>query len=235
MAGLTNTVRATARGILRVLPSPLADAIRGLKRKALNMRSREAVFSEIAAQNSWDGTESVSGPGSTMETTSLLREALPGLLAKYDVRSMLDIPCGDAYWISKCLPEGIRYTGADIVKSLIERNRAQKSDLGQFEVLDLVSADLPKHDLVMVRDCLIHLPNDMARQAIANVKRSGARYLLSTTYPGRADNIDIEIGGFRPVDLQAAPFNLPEPLELILETEGRTSNKSIALWDVSQL
>lgn len=123
----------------------------------------------------------------------------------------------------------------DIPPDLIAQMRKNKGDFGRFEVLDLVSDDLPRADMVMVRDCFIHLSHTMVKEAIANVKRSGARYLLTTTYSGRADNTDIEIGGFRPVDLQQAPFSLPTPLEILDETEGATSGKCIALWDVSKL
>lgn len=226
-----------ARRILAILPAPVSNLLRTARRAILNTRSRADVFSRIAEKNEWDGTESVSGPGSTMAATQLLRAALPALLEKYEVQSLLDVPCGDAHWIVTVLPDHITYTGGDIVPELIERARKDKGDAGNFVVLDIVTDPLPKADLVMVRDCFIHLPNATVKEAIANIKRSGSRYLLTTTYPERADNIDIEIGGFRPVDLQATPFNLPDPLEVILESEGAASGsgKSIALWDVSKL
>lgn len=221
--------------MMSLLPQPIAEYLRVGKRALLNLRTPRYVFSRIAEDNLWDGTESVSGPGSTMEATRLLREALPDLLGKYGVKSVLDVPCGDAYWITQVLPKGISYTGGDIVPALIAKARAMKGDFGKFQVIDLVTDDLPEADLVLVRDCFIHLPHAMVNRAIANIKRSGARYLLTTTYPGQAENIDIEIGGFRPIDLQARPYNLPPPLELILETEGVTSGKSMALWHVSSL
>ena len=224
-----------ASRIAQNLPPPLANMLRHAKLSVLNMRSREAVFSSIARNNGWNGTESVSGPGSTMEATSHLRAALPALLTKYGIRSVLDLPCGDAHWVSHCLPEGVDYIGADIVPDLIERNRKQKSSLGRFEVLDIVTDDLPCCDLVMVRDCLVHLPNDMAQKALLNIKRSRIAYLLTNTYPGRADNRDIVIGDYRPLDLSIAPFNLPAPLEMVFETEGLVYGKYMALWKVSQL
>ena len=232
---LKKNLRGFVRWVIAGLPNPIADKLRCAKRTILNARSHRNVFTVIAAENRWDGTESLSGPGSTLGATALLRAALPGLLAKYEIKSFLDLPCGDAYWISQALPKDITYTGGDIVSALIEKARKEKGDFGQFKVLDLVEDDLPLADVVMVRDCFIHLPNAMVLKAIANVKRSGARYLLTTTYPGQADNIDIEIGGFRPVDLQRPPFNLPPPLTIILETEGVSSGKSMALWDVSVL
>ncbi len=113
--------------------------------------------------------------------------------------------------------------------ALIEKKRADQGEFGTFDVMYLVSDDLPKADLVMVRDCFIHLPHAVVKKAIENVKRSGSRYLLTTTSPGRVDNIDIELGGFRPVDLQATPYDLPPPLEVILKTEGATNGKSIGI------
>lgn len=231
----TTDLRGFARRLLAAMPATMGDMLRGTKRAILNARSRRAVFMRIADSNAWDGTESISGPGSTMEATRLLRAALPDLLAKYEVQSLLDVPCGDAYWITSVLPKGIKYTGGDIVPALIEKARTTKGEFGTFAVMDLVTDELPRADLVLVRDCFIHLPNVTIVQAIANIKRSGARLLLTSTYPGRAKNIDIEIGGFRPVDLQALPFGLPQPLETILETEGLKNGKSIALWDISTL
>lgn len=224
-----------ARRSLNGLPAPLAGSLRAAKRSVLNLRSRKAVFSDIACHNSWDGTESISGPGSTMAATAFLRAALPTLLEKYRIASILDIPCGDAYWISKTIPNEVSYIGADIVAEIVERNCSGKSGFGHFQTLDLVSGDLPRVDLVFVRDCFIHLPNRMVLEALKNVNRSGAQLLMTTTYPGQANNKDIEIGGFRPVDLQAAPFCLPEPLEIILENEGKSSGKSMALWRTNEL
>lgn len=235
MTQRTISWRGVARRVVAALPSPMTDALRSAKRAIRNRRAPHDVFAQIAESNAWDGTESVSGPGSTMEATRLLRAALPDLLERYVIKSLLDIPCGDAYWISDALPKGVTYTGGDIVPSLVEKARIEKGNLGRFEVLDLVTDDLPRADLVMVRDCFIHLPNAMVLKAIANLKRSGARYLLTTTYPGQAKNIDIEIGGFRPVDLQRAPFELPAPLAIVPETEGITSGKCMGLWKVEQL
>lgn len=231
----TNKLFGLARRTVARLPSPVADALRSAKRFVLNTRSREKVFQRIARDNGWDGTESVSGPGSTLEATAMLRGALPTLFEEYQIRSILDIPCGDAYWISSVLSPNIHYIGADIVVDLIALNKTEKASLGQFEVMDVVSDNLPRVDLVFVRDCFIHLPNAMVRLALSNIKRSGAQYLMTTTYPGKSTNMDIEIGGFRPVDLQSSPFHLPAPLEMILEAEGVTSGKSMGLWKVDKL
>lgn len=229
-------LRNLARNLLYLMPDPLAERLRVARRATLNIRSREAVFSKIARNNGWDGTESVSGPGSTMQATAQLRASLPSLLVKYGIGSILDIPCGDAHWITKTLPKGIDYIGADIVPALIKLNRAEKPHLGRFEVLDLVSDRLPRVDMVIVRDCFIHLPNSTVNAALKNIKASGSSWLLATQFVDDSTNIDIEVGGYRPINLLKPPFFLSEPLEVLSDFDGLNHNgKHIALWRIEDI
>lgn len=224
----------SARKIINLLPTNIANLLRASRRLIVNRRSASKVFGKIYSNNNWDGTESVSGPGSTLASTENIRHALPRLINDYNIKSILDIPCGDAYWIGKCLPKDINYTGGDIVSDLIEKNVIEKGEMGEFLVCNLVSDHLHKADLIFVRDCFIHLPNNMIEEAINNIKTSEAKYLLTTTYPGRADNIDIELGGFRPVDLTLEPFCFPDPKIIIKENEHK-SGKCMGLWDVNDI
>lgn len=227
----SNSLRNLGRKALGYLPAPIAEGVRATKRAILNRRAAADVFRGIFVENGWDGTESVSGPGSTMAASANIRAALPGLLSELGVRSFLDAPCGDAFWISTCFPPDVRYIGADIVPEIVERNRLERSRLGEFRVLDLVADDLPQVDLILVRDCFIHLPNGWVRKALANIRRAKIRYLLTTTFPELSGNPDIEVGGFRPVNLQAAPFSLPPPERLIVESES--ARKQLGLWRLS--
>jgi hypothetical protein len=52
-------------------------------------------FKKIFANNEWGGSESRSGTGSSLDITKRLRMELPFLFLKYDIKSILDIPCGD--------------------------------------------------------------------------------------------------------------------------------------------
>lgn len=223
-------------GVLALSPR-LWDWIRHVRRSALNRRSPEKVFRAIYRKNAWQGSDSASGPGSSHANTEKVRESLPDLLRRYNVRSLLDIPCGDAAWIGECLPSSLSYTGADIVPDLIEKNRRTKAELGDFIVRDLTKAALPKADMVLVRDCLIHLPDALIKRALRNIKESGAHLLLTTTYTGVETNQDIELGGWRPINLTKAPFELEEPIELITENEAANGGhgKSLGLWSVADL
>src|SRR4029079_3449220 len=70
-------------------------------------------FERIQRPNLWGAATSVSGLGSEDHATSALREALPPLLQRLGVRTLLDAPCGDAGWIGRCRL-GVDYIGVDI-------------------------------------------------------------------------------------------------------------------------
>ena len=231
---LSGSINNFARKVLSFLPKPIVELMRSTKLWFLNRRSATGIFKQIYTGNTWDGTESVSGPGSTMAATENIRKALPEIIKEYNIRSILDIPCGDVYWIGECLPENIVYTGGDIVSEIIGRNKIEKGDLGEFITCNLVTDSLPEADLLIVRDCFIHLPNSMIKQALANIKCANIKLLLTTTYPDSAENVDIATGGFRPVDLMLQPFSLPAPLKVFEESEIK-SGKCMGLWSVKDL
>lgn len=197
-------------------------------------------FTDIYRGNLWLDSESLSGPGSRLSQTERIRRALPELVKELGVRRLLDAPCGDFNWMRHVEFEELEYTGGDVVSELVARNRVLYGGAGRrFVTLDLTRDPLPPADLVLCRDCLPHLSFDDARVALSNVKRGAAEFLLTTTYTERADNYDTETGGWRPINLQAAPYNLPPPLRLINEgcTEGgdALADKCLGLWRLRDL
>jgi hypothetical protein len=153
---------------------------------------------------------------------------------------MLDIPCGDFHWM-RTLDLDIDYTGGDVVPDLIERNNAHYgSDKRRFMVIDIAGGDLPRVDLVFCRDLLVHFSFVDALRAIANLKRSGSTYLLTTTFVDRTEHVDIQTGQWRAINLRLPPFNFPPALRLINErcTEGGGTDwadKSLGLWRLADL
>lgn len=222
--------------------------------------SLQETFARIYASGAWtltgdggaDDDESRSGLGSNLAQTAALRAELPSLLAELGVRSLLDAPCGDFFWMSRVDLGVDRYIGADIVPAVIERNRARfaRADR-EFRVLDLTRDPLPGVDLVFSRDCLVHLGDDDVHRTLENIRRSGSTYLATTTFIGRAENeAATEAGGWRPLNLRRAPFLLPEPFLVIDEqctevylteeedgtqVEHRFADKSIGVWRIADL
>ena len=196
-----------------------------------------AVFSHIFRRNAWEDEESRSGPGSNLIQTARVREALPGLLADFEVRSLLDIPCGDFFWMSQVRLDLEQYIGADIVAPLVEQN-SQRYGNGRrsFAVKDITKDALPVVDLVFCRDCLVHLSFADIGRALARINESGARFLLTTTFVGREANRDIPTGVWRPLNLEKPPFELGPPLRLInegcTEEDGQHADKSLGLWSL---
>ena len=197
-------------------------------------------FSQVYQNNSWGDSESKSGPGSRLEETKAVRAVLPELLRRYEVRDFVDIPCGDWNWMKTVDLDSLCYHGGDIVPELIEENRKKFGGGNRsFEVIDLIAGPLPAGDLLLCRDCLVHLSFQDIGRFLEHLHRSGLRYLLTTTFTDRKSNDDIVTGNWRRINLEIAPFHFPEPLERIVEgsTERRNkdSDKCLALWEVGQL
>ncbi|HEY3442761.1 MAG TPA: class I SAM-dependent methyltransferase [Paludibaculum sp.] len=198
----------------------------------------DRVFSEIQKSNLWGAEESVSGLGSELDATAIVRAELPVILRDLGADSMLDIPCGDFRWLSETELPVSRYIGGDIVEALVERNRA-KFGGREFRHLDLCSGDLPKVDVVFCRDCLVHLSFENVHKAIANLKRSGSTWLLTTTFLECEENTDIVNGDWRMLNFELAPFQWNPPARVLVEgcTEagGGYSDKALGLWRISEL
>ncbi len=99
--------------------------------------------------------------------------------------------------------------------------------------------ELPEVDLIFCRDCLVHFSHSDIFKALTNIRRSGAIYLLTTTFSGRKENHDINTGEWRVLNFEAAPFHFPPPLRLLVEnctqqnSKGAYKDKSLGLWKIS--
>lgn len=192
-------------------------------------RGRHARFIEDYQHNS--------GAGSDLASTRHLIPALPPLLREYGIRTMLDIPCGDFLWMQRVDLGDVEYLGADIIPTLIDTHQQRyAAPRRAFRVLDLVDDPLPTVDLLFCRDCLVHFAQPLITKALANIKRSGSRYLLTTTFPAHTTNPSIITGQWHPLNLCAVPFSLPEPLAVINEQHPEPyADKSLALWRIVDL
>jgi hypothetical protein len=192
-------------------------------------------FTTIYETHFWVDDESRSGGGSNLYATEKIRKAIPGLFLKYGVRSVLDIPCGDFFWFKEMKLDLDSYIGGDIVSPLIA-SVAEKytSPTRSFRVMDLTRDMLPDCDLILVRDCFIHLSFEAIIAALRNITQSKIRYLLTTHYAD-AVNVDIETGSYHAVNLFAPPFNFPPALELIDDSAKGLMSRQLGLWQVDDL
>ena len=215
----------------------LFDAWRGMKQRSSAERPAQQIFTKKYQRHITGEMESLSGPGSDLAQTAAIRLRLPQLVRELNVKVLLDVPCGDFHWM-KSVKLDVDYIGADIVKELVERNRrAYANDRRRFVYADVTQDALPPADLILCRDCLVHLSNRDVARAIERIVASGATYLLTTTFVARETNDDIATGKWRPINPQRPPFDFPEPLELIDEAHPLEpyGDKHLGLWKVDDI
>ncbi len=189
----------------------------------------ESVFSKIYRDNLWEDPESTSGRGSTLARTEVIRRELSKILGELNARSLLDAACGDFNWMRYVDLGKVHYTGCDVVPDLVKRNqRFYVGPQRRFICLDITRDEIPMADVILCRDCLIHLSFKQALSALANFRRSGSPFLLATTHRTVGKNQDGPAGGWRSLNLQLAPFHFPEPLRWV--TEDEASGKCLGLW-----
>jgi len=227
---------AALRSLLRAVPGAVA-AGRLVRDHLFPGIARRRRFADHYARNYWRDGESCSGRGSRLAETEAIRAALPPLCRQLDVRSLLDVPCGDFNWMRRVTLDGVGYVGADIVNALAEANQRRYGQPGRrFVAMDIVRAVPGRFDLILCRDLMGHLPNRDVARCLRNLRRSGSTWLLATTFPGRRRNEDLEGRDWRPVNLQLPPFRLPPPATLITENcpEPGYEDKSLGLWRLAE-
>ena len=199
----------------------------------------EQVFTNIYDTRAWHSKESISGNGSELIQTEQIINELTFLLNKYNITSMLDIPCGDFNWMQHVNLGNVKYIGADIVEDLIISNQNKYPDI-EFQHLDLTKSELPKVDLILARDVFVHMKYNTIVAALENIINSGCTYLLTTSFTGMNVNHDLNADGdWRPLNLLVEPFRF-KPVYLINEncTEGvnnQHNDKCLILFEVSRL
>ena len=202
------------------------------KKKIFNKNTQKERFELIYKTNFWSSKESLSGYGSENKNTVNIRKAIINIVKDLKIKSILDAPCGDFNWIEKVLNEDLQYTGGDIVEELINENikKNQKKNVN-FINLDITTNNLPNADLMICRDCLIHLSFEKIRMFFQNFKKSNINYLLLTSYKlkdsgKKIENLDIPDGEFREIDMNETPFSLPKPIKEILDKDEQTKNSA---------
>ncbi len=224
----------------KLIPAKLRVAQANRRSKRFIGMSTEEVFTDIHKRTHWSSTESASGTGSDLKNTKVLIDKLDALFVRYEVKSLLDIPCGDFNWIQRVDLSNINYLGGDIVQAIIDDNIDKyESDTVKFKRMDLVHDDLPKYDAILVRDCFVHLSYENIFLALENIKKSGCKYLLVTTFPDHLENFNAITGSWRTLNFETAPFSFCKPLELINEqytgAAGIYKDKSLGIWRVEDI
>lgn len=166
----------------------------------------ECVFSDIYSRDAWSHG---SGPGSTPAVTAPYRNFLEGFIQQNEIRTIVDLGCGD-WQFSKLINWGdADYVGLDCVSTLIDRNNELygRDKVRFIHRNALLEEEFPRRDLIIIKDVLQHWIDEDIHSLIP--KLCSFRFVLFTNC--RTDrNVELDqVGGFRPLNLALSPFFLP--------------------------
>ena len=139
----------------------------------------------------------------------------------------------------------------DITNTTVNKNREcfQTGENNiQFNWFDITCMIPPPVDLMLVRDVLFHLPENLVMEVLANINESGARYLATTTFSegdngkwkhymayqdtlkSRNDMLGLRDHiGFQRLNLYAPPFNFPSPV-LKVDDADSGAGRHVGVW-----
>lgn len=127
--------------------------------------STQQIFSKIYDEDIWgkdNENKYCSGPGSTTPNAKKYIDFIEDFIQKRKLKSIVDLGCGDFRIMKQIVDKNtnIHFIGIDIVPQLIAYNKKKfGSDRVEFVCLDAITDELPKGELVVVRQVLQHLSN----------------------------------------------------------------------------
>jgi len=203
---------------------------------AVNQQLLTNTFNRIYAEGTWGkdvAGRGTSGSGSTLEITREYRAYVEDFMKKHSVKSVVDAGCGDWSFSSAMDWGDASYLGVDIASDVIAavRNKHEKGKI-KFQVGDITD-ELPAADLLISKDVLQHLSNELVHKFIRNNLRKGKYKWVILTNNRGSENRDVASGGYRAIDLAAPPFAVRGLVDLPI-TFGDETSKITSLLHLTQ-
>lgn len=151
-----------------------------------------------------------SGSGSTPEVTASYRQFLTNFIKQRDVKSVVDLGCGDWQFSQMLDWTGIDYVGIDVSKVVLKNTSVFARPGIKFIEMNGVTGSVPGADLLILKDVIQHWTNDDIHRFIPSLNKFKYALITNGSHIGSCTtNTPNVIGGCRQVDLTAAPFDLP--------------------------
>ncbi len=172
--------------------------------------SHEKIFSNYYRIGEWDES-GFSLSGSQLDITREYVEYLQEFLEENNIKTVVDLGCGDWAFSRYIDWTGIQYLGIDVVKDVIDRNQMKfaKPNI-VFKHGNFSNMSLPEADLFLCKDVLQHFSNDDIRNVISLFPKY--QHCLITNYIDHLfllrNNHEIKPGEYHPIDLSLPPFKL---------------------------
>lgn len=169
-----------------------------------------------------------SGSGSLISTTTEYRYLLEQFIKDNDIKSIVDLGCGDWEWMREFDLGDIRYTGIDVSSIVIENN----NKLYSTNNIKFINGDAnnitEEVDLIVIKDVLQHLPLDIIKDTL-NIVKTKCKYSLITNDYSKKCNKNIPIGSWTAIDLTRPPFDIDCSLLYAYNSDG--NNKRVMLYE----
>ena len=138
-------------------------------------------FTNIYNKNIWGNG---SGKGSTIRYNKKYIEYLENLIKEKNIKSVLDLGCGDWQFSKVVNYDNVNYLGVDCVESVIQYNvkNYKKNNIdfkcnSIFNLDDFFNTDI---DLVIIKDVLQHLSDNEIEEVLTKLLKKPFKYLLIT-------------------------------------------------------
>ncbi len=157
----------TKAQVKRFLPNPLVQVIRNTRisrlRRKFGRMDRKQAFSAIYQEACWGQNSDnpfCSGHGSADAFAASYNDIVTSYILTEEIRSVVDLGCGDFRIGRRLCILPIEYCGVDIVSELVTYNSRQYgNERITFKCLDIVEDQLPTAELCLIRQVLQHLSN----------------------------------------------------------------------------
>lgn len=172
----------------------------------------------------------------------MLKEYIENNFDKKKHIKIIDIPCGDFYWMNFFLKEmenigyNIDYNGYDIVDNIISDNKSKYPSYN-FNQKNIIEEEIPNGDILLCRDLLNHLPENDNKKILKNIINSNCSHIFisNNRYMTIDDNIEPVInspnfnpilGSSRHLNIEIKPYNWPT---------AKLFNGHLGLWNINNL
>jgi hypothetical protein len=170
------------------------------------LAEQKSVFSNIYDTSTWGRG---SGNGSHPAATIQYRSFLENFISMNDISSIVDIGCGDWQSSQYISFHNSSYIGFDVVDSVVRKNNTLYANSKiQFQTMPDDPRNLPDADLFIMKDVLQHLTDEQIMFYRDYVLPKYAICLITNSWKAihYGQNVPIEPGQFRSLDLKAAPY-----------------------------
>ena len=230
----------------KILPPFILRWSKSTSWKRWNNKTNQEIFEEIYHQNIWgkpQDSESpfFSGGGSHgADVVDSYVKCVKKFLTELPRKPIVvDLGCGDFNIGQNFLTLSKEYIGCDVVPSLIEFNQRKYTNKNlSFIHLDAVKDELPKGEIVIIRQVLQHLSNSQIQEVLKKVK-SNFRYLILTEHLPKKENfvanVDIPAGHLiraninSGLDIEKPPFSVTVKNKKVIDEIPHSGGKILTV------